>query len=160
MKSASTARTIHFGAERVATAIILLLVGFVCAPSAALASGCDYRHGGDEVLMSGASSGRIASFYWWTQGPVIRVYENGRFSYYQAPTKQSPCEGPDCRGTPSKSTFQEVAINTSDSNYSASPLFDSFCSVVPPRKRDAFGEFSTAYCMPHLAISTRPPIVR
>ena len=41
----------------------------------------------------------LPKWSWWTLGPVERVYEGGRFIYYQVPTPFRPCNSPKCRGS-------------------------------------------------------------
>ncbi len=62
------------------------------------------------AVFDGGQPGSMPQWNWWTQGPVQRTYDGGKFTYYQVFQESLPCDGPGCRGSKPDSTFKSVAL--------------------------------------------------
>ena len=91
-------------------------LGLLCALSICMgltgnlaqASGCRYSHSSQSQLFQAGSQSRFARFFLWSSGSVQRIYEDGRFVYYQVPTEPPPCDGPSCRPAEPGTSFQSA----------------------------------------------------
>ncbi len=88
---------------------VLALACSMIMNSAAMGAGCHYFAPQADEAYAGHPT-QLTEFYWWTTGPVTRVYANGRISYYQTPDDGLPCQGLHCRAK-DQSTTSTVALN-------------------------------------------------
>ncbi len=124
------------------------------------ASGCHYQPVGEKVVsgeqFTGGKDGRVAQFYMWTTGPMRRVYEGGRFFYFQMPTEQMPCDGPNCR--PSENNFSlQPSATTELPRLVLDGQFGSKCLFPPANSSPLLAWCRTDLSQPAPEDLLRPP---
>lgn len=123
-------------------------------------AGCHLNTAGAaKEQFAGFTEHTLPEHAWWTVGPVERLYEGGRFIYYQVSTPLRPCNQPGCRGSvpepkmsmPSATHSNRVStLSLRSANAITTLLPDSSCEIR------ADGEFD-AWVNPILDGPLRPP---
>lgn len=112
-------------------AVCLVFGGWAGTASTAQAAGCRYSSNSPEVFY-GHQQGVIAQDYWWTTGPLQRIYEDGKLLYFQIPLGRPPCHGPDCNASDPISTSTTTFIVSSHRiNFASSASSPAYAPMEP-----------------------------
>jgi len=143
-------------------AVVCLFLGLVVGVFAKpVAAGCSYTLSAEQTVFSGGEEGRVAEYYPWTKGPVIRVYRDGQFKYYQAPVTADhhpgPCDGPACHGRSQPKPTLETVMN-----FDSLRLPVATCNLPAPQRPPALRSkcvlgLACEWQSPELAGPLRPP---
>ena len=135
--------------------LVSCLLGLLGA-QASYGAGCQ-QSADRSNLFEGGQAGRLPRCGWWTKGPLVRIYEAGKFRYFQVPTGKAPCHGPSCRGSAPEHTFTLPATNESNRvNLLCDQVSGRELFVPAPGRRHATETFIPP-TSPVLAGPLRPP---
>ncbi len=95
-------------------------------------AGCHDR-GAEVMVFDGEDAGGLPQWHWWTGDGVRRVYEGGRFTYYQVLGGALPCHGPSCDGRPARTSFTVVV--SIDTQRVSPPFSQPIARCLPARLR-------------------------
>ncbi|MFK7738605.1 MAG: hypothetical protein AB8B50_21450 [Pirellulaceae bacterium] len=149
-------RSPWWGCARLFGLLLLLQFGVTLNTAAA---GCHSLTVSTKVVFEGSEAGRFAANNIWSHGPVIRVYQDGQFVYYEAPLHSEhgvPCDGPGCREKkPSDSLKPAVNTPNEPSTKNFGHRGGTFADQRPPSGWVA--NASSSYPSPFSGVPLKPP---